>query len=101
MNEDFLKVAGTIFVAAITASTVTNIILNKKKEKDMDDIDFIPDEEFQVEEPQQDFMNPPQQPQVEPVTVNVDANGNVTTPLRFQQNPENTIITEPAMVPTM
>ena len=81
MNEEILKLAGTIFIAAITASTVTNIIIKKRKEAKLDDVEFTPDNELFEEEPEAGFMN---QPQVEPAVINVDQNGNVITPVRFQ-----------------
>lgn len=95
MNEEILKLAGTIFIAAITASTVTNLIIKKRKESKLDDVEFTPDDELLKEEPEAEFMN---QPQVEPAVINVDQNGNIVTPVRFQA--QNMVI-NPEAAPVM
>ena len=103
MNEEILKLAGTIFIAAITASTVTNLIIKRRKNAKLNDVKFTADDDFlndddlfdEEEQPAANFMN---QPQVDPVTINVDQNGNVVTPVRFQA--QNMVI-NPEAAPVM
>ena len=73
----------------------TNIIIKKHKESKLDDVEFTPDDELFEEKPEAEFMN---QPQVEPAVINVDQNGNVVTPVRFQA--QNMVI-NPEAAPVM
>ena len=88
LNEKTLTIIGGLVASSLVASATANLFVSKKKNKN--DVEFIPDEEFieEVKPIEAEIVNK------EPVVLDVDQQGNVITPIRF--NHDSMIInTEP------